>query len=88
MKLKVTGYEWLTENFRASESFAQLKDHFLNHGWLAFTRMGKPKSTGLIRGANAGLVVEKTLARPLADAFSQHIPAWRPSSTLFVPKSL
>jgi len=33
MKLKVTGYEWLTENFRASESFAQQID-FFNHGWL------------------------------------------------------
>ena len=49
--------------------------------------MGKPKSTGLIRGANAGFVVEKTLASPLAAAFSQHIPAWRPSATPhFLPK--
>jgi len=31
----------------------------------------------LIRCANAGFVVEKTLASGLADAFSQHIPAWK-----------
>jgi hypothetical protein len=31
----------------------------------------------LIRCANAGFVVEKTLASGLADAFSQHIPAWQ-----------
>ena len=86
MKLKVTGYEWLTANFRASESFAQLKDHFLNHGWLRYTRMGKTKSTGLIHCANAESVVEKTLASPLADAFSQHIPAWRPSATQYFSK--
>jgi hypothetical protein len=34
----------------------------------------------LIRYANAGSVVEKTLASGLADAFSQHIPAWKPSA--------
>ena len=48
--------------------------------------MRKPKSTGLIRYANAGSVVEKKLARPLADAFSQHIPAWRPSATPYFSK--
>ena len=41
----------------------------------------KIENTGLIRCANAGFVVEKTLASGLADAFSQHIPAWRPSAT-------
>ena len=46
--------------------------------------MGKPKSTGLIHCVNAGLVVEKTLASPLADAFSQHLPAWEPSATLYL----
>jgi hypothetical protein len=45
------------------------------------------KITVLIRCANAGSVVEKTLASPLADAFSQHIPAWKPSATpVFFPK--
>ena len=41
----------------------------------------KIENTGLIRCANAGSVMEKTLASGLADAFSQHIPAWRPSAT-------
>jgi hypothetical protein len=41
----------------------------------------------LIRCANAGCVVEKTLASGLADAFLQHIPAWKPSATPhFSPK--
>jgi hypothetical protein len=31
----------------------------------------------LIRCTNAGSVVEKTLASGLADAFSQHLPAWK-----------
>jgi hypothetical protein len=31
----------------------------------------------LIRCANAGSVLEKTLASALADAFSQHLPAWQ-----------
>jgi hypothetical protein len=45
------------------------------------------KITVLIRCANAGSVVEKTLASGLAGAFSQHIPAWRPSATpYFLPK--
>jgi hypothetical protein len=35
----------------------------------------------LIRYANAGFVVEKTLTSGLADAFSQHIPAWKPNAT-------
>jgi hypothetical protein len=35
----------------------------------------------LVRCANAGSVAEKTLASGLADAFSQHLPAWRPSAT-------
>ena len=39
------------------------------------------ENTVLIRCTNAGFVVEKTLASGLADAFSQHIPAWRPSAT-------
>jgi hypothetical protein len=33
---------------------------------------------------NAGFVVEKTLASALADAFSQHLPAWEPSATLYL----
>jgi hypothetical protein len=46
----------------------------------------KIENTVLIRCANAGFVVEKTLASGLADAFSQHIPAWRPSATpYFLP---
>jgi hypothetical protein len=40
----------------------------------------KTGNTVLIRYANAGFVVEKTLASGLADAFSQHIPAWKPSA--------
>ena len=41
----------------------------------------------LIRCANDGFVVEKTLASGLADAFSQHIPAWKPSATrCFFPR--
>jgi hypothetical protein len=41
----------------------------------------------LIRYANAGFVVEKTLASGLADAFSQHLPAWKPSATrCFFPR--
>ena len=40
-----------------------------------------------IRCANAGFVVQKTLTSALADAFSQHLPAWRPSATpSFLPK--
>jgi hypothetical protein len=50
------------------------------------SQIGKPKSIGLIRYANAGSVVEKKLASPLADAFSQHIPAWRPSATPYLSK--
>jgi hypothetical protein len=47
----------------------------------------KTGNTGLIRYANAGFVVEKTLASGLADAFSQHLPAWRPNATpVFFPK--
>jgi hypothetical protein len=41
----------------------------------------KTGNTVLIRYANAGSVVEKTLASGLADAFSQHLPAWKPSVT-------
>ena len=41
----------------------------------------KDRKHGLIRCANAGFVVEKTLASGLADAFSQHVPAWKPSAT-------
>jgi hypothetical protein len=41
----------------------------------------KTGNTGLIRYANAGFVLEKTLASALADAFLQHLPAWRPSAT-------
>jgi hypothetical protein len=37
----------------------------------------------LIRCTNAGSVAEKTLASGLADAFSQHLPAWRPSATRY-----
>ena len=37
--------------------------------------MGRAKSTGVIRCANAGCVMEKTLASELADAFSKHLPA-------------
>ena len=48
--------------------------------------MRKPKSTGFIRCANAGFVVEKTLASELAAAFSKHIPAWRPSATPYFSK--
>ena len=40
----------------------------------------KTGNTGLIRCTNAGFVVEKTLSSGLADAFSQHLPAWRPSA--------
>jgi len=55
-------------------------DHFL-------PRMGKiiadekTGNHGLIRCANAGSVLQKTLASGLADAFSKHLPAWRPSAT-------
>ena len=45
--------------------------------WERTSQMGRPKSTGLISCANAGAVVKKTLASELADAFSQHIPAWQ-----------
>jgi hypothetical protein len=41
----------------------------------------KTGNTGLIRCTNAGSVAEKTLASALADAFSQNLPAWKPSST-------
>jgi hypothetical protein len=34
----------------------------------------------LIRYANAGAFLQKNLASELADAFSQHLPAWRPSA--------
>jgi hypothetical protein len=41
----------------------------------------------LIRCANAGSVVEKTLASGLADAFSQHLPAWQAKCKLvFFPR--
>jgi len=40
----------------------------------------KTGNTGLIRYANAGAFLQKTLSSELADAFSQHIPAWRPSA--------
>jgi hypothetical protein len=44
-------------------------------------------NTVLIRYANAGTVLQKTLARGLADAFLQHLPAWRPSANpLFSPE--
>jgi hypothetical protein len=47
----------------------------------------KTGNTGLIRCANAGSVAEKTLASALADVFSQHFPAWKPSATpLFSPE--
>jgi hypothetical protein len=35
---------------------------------------------------NAESVVEKTLASGLPDAFSQHLPAWKPSTTRFFQK--
>jgi len=35
----------------------------------------KKENSGVIRCANAGFVLEKSLASALADAFSQHIPA-------------
>jgi hypothetical protein len=38
----------------------------------------------LIHCANAGFVLEKKLASALADAFSQHLPAWKPSATLYL----
>jgi len=41
----------------------------------------KTENNGLIRYANAGYVMEKSLRSGLADAFSQHIPAWKPSAT-------
>ncbi len=48
---------------------------------------GKTKITVLIRCANAKSVLEKPLASPLADAFSQHIPDCKPSATPhFLPK--
>jgi hypothetical protein len=41
----------------------------------------------LIRYANAGSVVEKTLASGLADAFLQHLPAWQTKRKLvFFPR--
>jgi hypothetical protein len=52
-----------------------------------YTDKKSEKITGLVRCANAGFVVEKTLASGLADAFLQHIPACRPSATPhFLPK--
>jgi hypothetical protein len=49
---------------------------------LGYTRIkNQKKITVLIRCANAGSVVEKTLASGLADTFSQHLPAWKPSAT-------
>jgi hypothetical protein len=36
----------------------------------------KIENTSWIRCANAGCVVEKTLASALSDAFSKHLPAW------------
>ena len=41
----------------------------------------KTGTSGLIRYAHAGYVMKKTLASGLADAFSQLIPAWKPSAT-------
>ena len=58
----------------------------VNHGRHGLSRITKTKKTGLIRYANAVSVMEKTLASPLADAFSQHLPAWRPCATrCFLP---
>jgi hypothetical protein len=51
-----------------------------------YTDKKSEKNTGLIHCANAESVVEKTLASALADAFSQHIPAWRPSATPYFSK--
>ena len=45
-----------------------------------------PPSHRVIRAANARSVVEKTLASGLACAFSQHLPAWKPSATPHIPK--
>jgi hypothetical protein len=39
------------------------------------SQIGRPKIMVLIRCANAGFVVEDTLASGLADAFSKHLPA-------------
>jgi hypothetical protein len=48
----------------------------------------KTGNTVFIRYANAESVAEKTLASGLADAFLQHLPAWKPSATpLFSPKA-
>jgi hypothetical protein len=41
----------------------------------------KTGNPGLIRCAIAGSIAEKTLASALAEAFSQHISAWKPSAT-------
>ncbi len=51
------------------------------HGW------EEQKARGVIRCANAGFVLEKTLANRLADAFSKHLPAWQAKhNPLFSPK--
>ncbi len=61
--------------------FQNGREDIFNHGWERYTRIRRERILGLIRCASAGSVAEKTLASALADAFSQHLPTWRPSAT-------